>query len=703
MKNMNTLLSIAIAAMMISGAFMVLGPTVVAKSTPIADPEPRDLGYKIREQQFDPTLLSQNGNTADNAVPGDYWIVGNMALYYTGAYPNGYGRSSYMWFTLRVAEGNCEIWTANDMLFPSGDPRNAFTSRISITDEQAQYMADQFNDDIYPPESQCFSTPPPLNGNGSYFESLGIPESRLFRTHVEGRTMIMVFNIVDDSFFDPSYPYYISGFYSPRVDFNYARNIINVDVWDWANRTGPQPLNPGRSYLYEAVVAHEYQHLLHDYLKPADPLWINEGFSMYTQMLCGYGIPAGDIARYLYNPSNALTVWGDQGDINILADYGVVALFMIYVNDHFGGPTFFSTFMQNPTTGLAGISSTLAEVGYWQWTFNTAFKAWRLANLIRADTPGNGLYNYVSVDLNEIQPLNVNAYSARDGTVLRSEFLGPTITWEGYDTGVATLNAYSVDYYKVSDFSGLAKITNRFLFAGQSDIYAPHWSITAVDEEDYWYSGTGFNEVDQQLVASLSLGGEPVFEFDTMWALEEYWDYGFVQVSEDDGATWTSVEYEYTTYEINPSAYPIIVENLPGITGASDGLVHVTLDLSAYANEDVLLSFRYMTDWGTTFDGWYVNNFVLDGQELPLDLFAPIYQIDQADYTVTLYFPATEVRPARITDVPIFRVTDTGVRYLAWFSGYTEAYIIVSPNNGPVDYAFYIGEQKEIDPPPSTP
>ncbi|MEI6796174.1 MAG: hypothetical protein WCK39_04850, partial [Methanomassiliicoccales archaeon] len=58
--------------------------------------------------------------------------------------------------------------------------------------------------------------------------------------------------------------------------------------------------------------------------------------------------------------------------------------------------------------------------------------------------------------------------------------------------------------------------------------------------------------------------------------------------------------------------------------------------------------------------------------------------------TVSLYFPATDVLPARITDVSIFHIDETGIRYLGWFAGYSEAFIIVSPNNGPVDYQFAI-------------
>jgi hypothetical protein len=685
MKRLNTMLSIAIAAMMISGAFMVLTPLAVAQPAPnIADPEPIDMGYKIREETIDPTLLSQNGHTIAEAVPGDYWIVGNVAKYYTG----GYGKTNWMDFTMRAADGMCELWTANDMLFPAGDPRNQYTSRISLTDAQVNYMVGQFNNNIYPIESQYFSTPGPLDGSGSLLEQWGFPESRLYRTHVEGRVMIMVFNIVDANYYDPNYPYYIVGFYSPTNQAYYARNIIHIDIWDWQNRTGPNTPNPRAAYLYESTVAHEYQHLLHNYLDPAEETWINEGCSDYSEMLCGYGVPDSHIAHYLFNPSNALTAWGDQGDINILADYGAAALYIIYMSDHFGGAAFVSALAQNPLVGTAGVTNTLWNLGYWQWTYSMSFKSWRLANMIRSDTPGFGLYNYQSVDLDAIQALTIADYSTGDGFVTRSDFLGPTITMEGFDTGVDTLSAYSVDYYRVTDFDSLLKTNSWFGFDGDNRIFYNNWIIDNVEGVDWWYSQTGIDLADQKLVAPISAEAGTVFEFDAMWELEEFYDFGMVQVSTDNGMNWVSLPYQYTTFEHDPTAHPEIIANLPGVTGFSDGIVHVSLDLSFWAGQDILLSFRYMTDWGTTEAGWWVNDFVLDGEAMPLDMFTPVYE--NVDFLVSMYFPATDLLPARIVDVPLYKVTEEGIRFLAAFNGYEEAYILVSPNGGPVDYAMGI-------------
>ena len=54
-------------------------------------------------------------------------------------------------------------------------------------------------------------------------------------------------------------------------------NVIVIDAFDWANRVGPDdsdwrdddPSND-RPTLYEGVVAHELEHLLHNYSDPGE-------------------------------------------------------------------------------------------------------------------------------------------------------------------------------------------------------------------------------------------------------------------------------------------------------------------------------------------------------------------------------------------------------------------------------------------------
>jgi len=111
--------------------------------------------------------------------------------------------------------------------------------------------------------------------------------------------------------------------------------------------------------------------------------------------------------------------------------------------------------------------------------------------------------------------------------------------------------------------------------------------------------------------------GVVTLTFDTYWDIEDYWDFGFVQVSTDGGASWTSLEGDYTTYDYDPDAHPDIIANLPGLTGwscyyeADPCWINLSYDLTAYPG-DILLAFRYMTDWATPYEGWYVDNVYVD-------------------------------------------------------------------------------------------
>ncbi|WP_442596430.1 immune inhibitor A domain-containing protein [Neobacillus sp. D3-1R] len=124
-----------------------------------------------------------------------------------------------------------------------------------------------------------------------------------------------------------------------------------------------------------------------------------------------------------------------------------------------------------------------------------------------------------------------------------------------------------------------------------------------------YYGGKG-DEVDHQMVANVDLttAATATLDFDAWYDIEEEWDYAMVQVSTDNGATWTSLSSNRTTSKLDPNGYPAIAANLPGYTGSSNGWVHESIDLSAYAGQQIQLQFRYMTDWGTNLNGFFVDN-----------------------------------------------------------------------------------------------
>lgn len=137
-----------------------------------------------------------------------------------------------------------------------------------------------------------------------------------------------------------------------------------------------------------------------------------------------------------------------------------------------------------------------------------------------------------------------------------------------------------------------------------------------------WFGGKG-DEIDTTITRTVDLTGKTTagLDFWTWYDIEEYWDFGFVQVSEDGGATWVSLPIEGTTTAHDPSAYPTIEPNLPGFTGNSGGWLHKTHDLSAYAGKVIQLRFRYITDWGTSMAGWYLDDISVtaDGAAVFMD------------------------------------------------------------------------------------
>ncbi|MEM3038518.1 MAG: immune inhibitor A [Thermoplasmata archaeon] len=686
--------SLAIVMLMVIGAFSAIVIPCSAAESPvpsIADVMKKDIGPEIRKAQPDEAAVSASASTVSYRTgSADYYDVGDKEFYYV----DGYGTSNFIEFEKRGEGSLVEVWVATDLSFPAGDPRNDDPDKVTIYDWQVEYIINEFENVIYPIESVYFGTPAFHDGSNSMFELWGLP----FFNDDDGKLMIMVWNMVDESYYDPTYPSYIAGYYSPVMEFYLDRNIIHIDSYDWANRIGPDVARP---FVYESTVAHEYQHLLHDDLDADEVAFINEGCSMYAEMLCGYGEPWPYIARFLYTPDNSLTEWGDQGDINILADYGAAAMFTIYLNDHFGGADFISALAANELNGEESVTDTLADEGYADWDFDKVFEAWTLANLIHSDDFGDGWYNYVSLDLNDPRAGELTTLKIKPGMgfVTQSYAFQYTWTYDGYNTMTYLIGPYGTDYLKIQGnrVGQLPKL--NFKFDG-NDYYDPGWKLTTAPAVPglsgmVWYSGAS-DLRDVAITATIDLTGmsSAVLTFDTYYSIESYWDFGFVQVSTDGGMTWTSLENEYTTYDIVIEGHPAIAANMPGLTGSWQG--NMAFDLSAYAGSEIMLAFRYMTDWAYTEIGWFVDNIAINGVVVDngddVRSFESLLPPEEVDFSVIIYAPAysnDEISlPYKMVRVSLADDTETGTINLAGFSGYRDIYIIVWPDSGPTNYRF---------------
>jgi len=317
-------------------------------------------------------------------------------------------------YTLRAVGIHAEVWVSTNLNFPVEgqiDPRTGtpFTYtdcrndgvRNVVTDEQVAYLIDQFDNHMYPIESDWWSTPPNRKGNkATLSQLLGFPQN-YYRGEGDN-VVVLIDNVRDDNYYDANNANtltYIAGFYYSVFDNYFDRTVMSIDSWDWIHRTGADPVHepttdpctsaPARPNLYEGVFAHEYQHLLHHYTDPDEPSWVNEGLSDFTEVITNYAHLERHVDEKGYDshtqsylgwnsvfhpdwnpiprdagPENGLTAWGDQGDGEILADYGNAMFFMNYLYSQPGfGKDFFHAWQHNQANGIAGLNDTLASFG----------------------------------------------------------------------------------------------------------------------------------------------------------------------------------------------------------------------------------------------------------------------------------------------------------------------------------------------------
>jgi immune inhibitor A len=139
----------------------------------------------------------------------------------------------------------------------------------------------------------------------------------------------------------------------------------------------------------------------------------------------------------------------------------------------------------------------------------------------------------------------------------------------------------------------------------------------------FYHSGSG-NDLDNTMTKSFTLPGAPVnLSFSTRYHIEPCWDYAQLRISTDNGATWVPV---HTSASDDPALNVNGQNPGEGISGVSghtlacdDNLdlepspVDVTADLGAYANQTVLLQFRYVTDGAAVGEGLGWDDLAING------------------------------------------------------------------------------------------
>ena len=332
------------------------------------------------------------------------------------------------------------------------------------------------------------------------------------------------------------------------------------EVYPYSNQRESIYINiaalPVGSRQYLDVLAHELQHAVHWNGDPNEETWVNEGLSELAVAVAGY--ETRNTRRFLRSPNVSLIHWPlDQR--NIGAYYGGSSLFMRYLAEHYGPVEDIGRLVADPADGLAGIDSYLAGGGYGV-DAEAVLRDWVAANILD-ESPG--IYGYQDLDVRANVDRSIDSYQEFGGEIAQ----------------------YAADYTELANFDQPIWLQ----FSGMMEnVLIP----AEVDQVGCWWSNTG-DSINSTLSRRVDLSGisSATLRYQLWYEVEENWDYGYVQVSQDQGQSWKILE----TPETSPRN-PIGIGFGSGYTGKSRGWIDQTVDLTPFVGSEVMLRFQYVTD-----------------------------------------------------------------------------------------------------------
>jgi hypothetical protein len=198
----------------------------------------------------------------------------------------------------------------------------------------------------------------------------------------------------------------------PRIYIVYYDFDVNADGYFWSfdqqcddvaafhsNECDAVYMNcsdfdPAGSYLL-AVLAHEFEHLIHYNYDPNEVAWVDEGLAELAMWL--YGDP-DNISSFNGNPDQQLTNFGGAW-----ADYIKSYLFTLYFYERYGGQASVEALVQEPANSITGYENVLDAFSYSE-DFADVFGDWVVANYLDDPSIGDGRFGYVGETLPPFNP-----------------------------------------------------------------------------------------------------------------------------------------------------------------------------------------------------------------------------------------------------------------------------------------------------------
>jgi hypothetical protein len=154
---------------------------------------------------------------------------------------------------------------------------------------------------------------------------------------------------------------------------------------------------PIASDYMQAVMGHEFQHMIHFNYDAEEESWINESCSEAAMTATGFFTDKNQLAHYAAKPSSPLIV-------KDYVDYGACLLWGTYLLEKLGSD-FFGPFVANTQVGAPSITDTLEKL-HRPENFRSLFDQWVVANFASSRGVTDLRYHYDSFP---VPPMKVAA------------------------------------------------------------------------------------------------------------------------------------------------------------------------------------------------------------------------------------------------------------------------------------------------------
>jgi hypothetical protein len=497
----------------------------------------------------------------------------------------------------------------------------ATAAEFTLTQAQINYLGDTLANQVVAVDEEHFGLMGPADPSEPASDSL----------------VMVVYNVQDENYYDCAQTTYTAGYFAPDYAESIGMNVIVIDAFDWANRVGPNdaewrdddPSND-QPTLYEGVVAHELEHLLHNYSDPGELSWVDEGLADFAVFLNGFDVGGSHLTYHqVFYADTSLTRWGGG-----LQNYGASYTFFQYLweqaggngdgtytpdlqYDNAGGDLLIKLIFAEPADGMIGVQNAIddfnAATGAGLRSAEALFQDWAVAVYlddessprwdIKAADFGDPAFTSWTIDIAD------ELFWAGRGSHQGAQ---PAPKWQKRNSVAPTAVPFGLHVERFRNPGPNVGIS----FSGD-DItqIAPHTGAT------HWYAG--YESQSDNILDVDVTGAVTSLDFWTWHFIEEGWDYGFVEaLVNGQWVTVPLVDDNGAVVTTNDDPHGNNTEG-NGITGTSGGeyfidepqYVHYTAQLPAGATD---IRFRYSTDAAYLDTGWFVDDVMVNGAAAPL-------------------------------------------------------------------------------------